>query len=145
MNLDTLDKVFTDGGNDWGAKWLGSIEGPFTGEVTFDVEVDNGMRLEIDGKRVINAWRKKDARQGKISMVKGKKYPLVMSYYKEGGASYLKLYWSWEGKEKEIVPTDALSYTIEDAMATNEGEDDARITFPAVITLDFAWYRAQCR
>ena len=125
MNLDSVDKVFPSGlGNDWGAKWIGAIEGPFTGEVTFDVEVDNGMRLEIDGKRVINAWSKRGARKGKMTMVKGKKYPVVMSYYKDGGASYLKLYWSWEGKEKEIVPSSALSYTMADAMATDDGDDD---------------------
>jgi formylglycine-generating enzyme required for sulfatase activity len=125
MNLDSVDKVFpSDLGNDWGAKWIGSIEGPFTGEVTFDVEVDNGMRLEIDGKRVIDAWRKNAGRQGKMSMVTGKKYPVVMSYYKDGGASYLKLHWSWEDKEKEIVPSSALSYTMADALATSEGDDD---------------------
>ena len=125
MNLDSMDKVFPSGlGNDWGAKWVGSIEGPFTGEVTFDVEVDNGMRLGIDGKSVINAWRKKANRQGKMMMVKGKKYPVVMSYYKDGGASYLKVYWSWAGKEKEIVPTNALSYTMADAMAIDDGDDD---------------------
>jgi len=124
MNLDSVDKVFVGNGNDWGAKWIGSIEGPFTGEVTFDTEVDNGMRLEIDGNRVINAWRKKLSRQGKMAMVKGKKYPVVMSYYKDGGESYLRLYWSWQGKEKKIVPTDALSYTIAEAMATNDGDDD---------------------
>ncbi|MHC4526587.1 MAG: SUMF1/EgtB/PvdO family nonheme iron enzyme [Planctomycetota bacterium] len=125
MNLDSVDKVFPgDLGNDWGAKWIGSIEAPFTGEVTFDVEVDNGMRLEIDGKTVINAWRKRSPRQGKMVMVKGKKYPVVMSYYKDGGASYLRLYWSWAGKDKDIVPTSALSYTMADAMATDEGDDD---------------------
>jgi hypothetical protein len=125
MNLDSVDKVFpADLGNDWGAKWIGSIEGPFTGEVTFEVEVDNGMRLEIDGKRVINAWRKRGARQGKMAVVKGRKYPVIMSYYKDGGASYLRLYWSWAGKEKEIIPTSALSYTMADAMATSDGDDD---------------------
>ncbi|MHC4720740.1 MAG: SUMF1/EgtB/PvdO family nonheme iron enzyme, partial [Planctomycetota bacterium] len=125
MNLDSVDKVFPSGlGNDWGAKWMGAIEGPYTGEVTFDVEVDNGMRLEIGGKRVIDAWSRRGARQGKMTMVKGKKYPVVMSYYKDGGASYLRLYWSWAGKEKEIVPTSALSYTMADAMATKDGDDD---------------------
>jgi len=125
MNLDSVNKVFPrDLGNDWGAIWIGAIEGPFTGEVTFDVEVDNGMRLEIDGKRVIDAWRKNAGRQGKMPMVKGKKYPVVISYYKDGGASYLRLYWSWEGKEKEIVASSALSYTIADAMATRDNDDD---------------------
>jgi hypothetical protein len=59
-----------------------------------------------------------------MSMVKGKKYPVVMSYYKDGGASFLKLYWSWDRKEKEIVPSSALSYTMADAMATRDGDDD---------------------
>jgi hypothetical protein len=57
-------------------------------------------------------------------MVKGKKYPVVISYYKDGGASYLKLYWSWAGKERQIVPTDTLSYTMADAMATKDDGDD---------------------
>jgi formylglycine-generating enzyme required for sulfatase activity/antitoxin component YwqK of YwqJK toxin-antitoxin module len=138
MNLDSMDKVFPKGlGKSWGAKWIGSIEGPFSGEVTFDVEVDNGMRLEIDGKNVINAWHKEATHKGKMSMVKGKKYPVVMSYYKDGGASYLRLYWSWAGKEKEIVPTDALSYTIADAMATNESDDDDEDNVPGGHNISF--------
>ncbi|MHC4648760.1 MAG: SUMF1/EgtB/PvdO family nonheme iron enzyme [Planctomycetota bacterium] len=76
LNLNTLDKVWTGGDNDWAVRWVGYIEAPVTGEVTFYGEVDNGMRLEIDGKMIVDNWDEDEAGQlqGKMSMVKGKKY-----------------------------------------------------------------------
>jgi len=141
LKLDTLDKVWTGGDNDWSVKWFGYIEGPFTGEVTFDAEADNGMRLEIDGKRIIDAWDAHAQPQGKMNMVKGKKYPVILSYYKDGGASYLKLYWSRAGKEKDIVPVEAMSYTgVEDEMTDvgdDDDDDDEDISIPGYHNIGF--------
>ncbi|MHC4682990.1 MAG: SUMF1/EgtB/PvdO family nonheme iron enzyme [Planctomycetota bacterium] len=124
LKLDTLDKVWTGGDNDWSARWFGYIEAPQTGEVAFYGEADNGMLLQIDGKSIINAWDDNAQPQGKMSMVEGKKYPIVLSYYKDGGASYLKLYWSRADKEKEVVPIQVLTYTGVEAQMTNVKDDD---------------------
>jgi hypothetical protein len=126
LNLRMLDKTWTGGDNDWSVRWIGSIEGPVTGEVIFYGEADNGMRLEIEGKMIVDTWDedKPGNPQGKMSMIRGKKYPLVLNYYKDGGASYLKLYWSWADKTKDIVPVHAVSYTGIETAATDVDNDD---------------------
>ncbi|MHC4617089.1 MAG: LamG-like jellyroll fold domain-containing protein [Planctomycetota bacterium] len=109
--LEVVDHDWTGGYNDWSARWRGYIEGPFTGEVTFSAEVDNGLKLEVDKRVVIDGWGRGKAREGKISMVQGKKYAVVLSYYQDGDPSYLRLYWSWEGQAKTPVEPSALSHS----------------------------------
>ncbi|MHC4622983.1 MAG: LamG-like jellyroll fold domain-containing protein [Planctomycetota bacterium] len=109
--LEVVDHDWTGGYNDWSARWRGYIEGPFTGQVTFSAEVDNGLKLEVDNRVVIDGWGRGKAREGKMSMVQGKKYPIVLSYHQDGDPSYLRLYWSWEGQAKTPVEPSALSHS----------------------------------
>ena len=46
-----------------------------------------------------------------MRMVKGKKYPIVLSYFQDGHPSYMRLYWSWAGRERQIVDASALSHS----------------------------------
>ena len=50
--LEKVNHEWTGGYKDWSARWRGYIESPFGGEITFDAEVDNGIKLEVDGKVV---------------------------------------------------------------------------------------------
>ena len=109
-----VNHTWTGGYNDWSARWHGYIEGPFTGEVTFTAEVDNGLKLEINKQTVIDGWGRRKARSGKISMEKGKKYPIVLSYFQDGDPSFLRLYWSWAGQAKAVVEPAALSHSEKD-------------------------------
>jgi len=108
--LTEADNNWTGGNNDWSARWRGDIEAPVSGEVTFTAEVDNGIKLEINKEVVIDGLGRGKARSGKITMEKGKKYPIVLSYFQDGDPSFLRLYWSWSGKERAIVPGDALQH-----------------------------------
>jgi len=99
---------WTGGANDWSAKWSGYIEAPFTGEVTVDAEADDGLKLQIGGRVVIDGWGKDKARAGTIQMEKGKRVPVELWYYQDGGDSYLKLFWSWEAHRRSKIPDRAL-------------------------------------
>ncbi|MHC4624425.1 MAG: PA14 domain-containing protein [Planctomycetota bacterium] len=101
---------WTGGPGDWSGYWQGFIEGPFTGEVTFVAEVDNGIRLAIGEKIVMDGLGRRKSRVGKALMVRGKKYPLRLWYFQDGDPSYLRLYWSWPGQDKLIVDESAFSY-----------------------------------
>jgi hypothetical protein len=101
---------WTGGPLDWSGYWQGYIEGPFTGEVAFNAEVDNGIRLAIGDKMVIDGLGRRKSRVGKALMVRGKKYPIRLWYLQDGDPSYLRLYWSWAGQDKVIVDESAFSY-----------------------------------
>jgi len=105
---------WTGGPGDWSGYWQGCIEGPFTGEVTFTAEADNGLKLEIDNQVVIDGLGRKKARVGRVSMIKGKKHPMKLWYFQDGDPSYLRLYWSWAGQDKVIVNESAFSYSTAD-------------------------------
>jgi len=109
--LPRMDGDWTGGDKDWSARWRGYIEAPFTGEVTFHAEAQNGLKLKIGKQLVIDGWAEDKGRSGKISMVKGKKYPVVLSYYQDGGRSFLHLYWSWPGGQRVLVPAGAIWHT----------------------------------
>jgi hypothetical protein len=101
-SLDRVDKDWgSEHGNTWSVRWYGHIVAPVTGEVTFTAEADNGMLLKIDGQTVISGWDEDAARSGTFAMNKGALYPLTLSYYNKGGGdAYLRLYWSWQDKQR---------------------------------------------
>jgi len=109
--LDKLDNDWTGQGNDWSARWYGYVEAPFTGEVTFAAEADNGLLLNIGEHVVIDGWGKDKSRTGKIALVKGKKYPVVLSYFQDGGKSILRLYWSWDNGDSVLIPASVLRHS----------------------------------
>jgi hypothetical protein len=112
--LKHVKQEWTGGYKNWSARWRGYIEGPFTGEVTFVAEVDNGVKLEIDKQTVIDGWGRGKTREAKVSLVKGKKHPIVLSYFQNGDPSFLRLYWSWPGQDKILVDPSALSHSDKD-------------------------------
>jgi hypothetical protein len=112
--LEHINHEWTGGYNDWSARWRGYIEAPFTGEVTFSAEADNGLKLEVNKQVVINGWGRRKPRSGRISMKKGKKYPIVLSYFQDGDPSFLRLYWSWTGQSKTLVDASVLSHSQKD-------------------------------
>ncbi len=109
--ITSVDKEWTHGSGDYSCRWYGFIVGPFTGNVKFDAEADNGLILKIAGKMVIAGKSKKE--RGSLTMVKGKSYPIEFSFFTSGYPGYFRLYWSWDGHGKEIVDPSALYYTEE--------------------------------
>lgn len=64
-----------------------------TGSLTFEVEGDDGYRLMVNGKEVINAWTRNrwGARQYKIDVENGKSYQLSLEYWQGDGKANIKL------------------------------------------------------
>ncbi|MHC4499243.1 MAG: PA14 domain-containing protein, partial [Planctomycetota bacterium] len=107
VTLSSLDQIWGQGsdsgyGRQWAAKWEGSIVGPASGDVKFELENDQSIKVEIAGKVVVNS---KGATSGSMKMVKGKKYPIVVTYIKEGAEFLcsLKVEWSWAGQAASVV------------------------------------------
>jgi hypothetical protein len=117
--LEVPDHNWTGGYKNWSARWRGYIQAPFTGEVTFIAEADNGLKLEIGKQVVIDGWGRGKAREGTMNMDKGKKYPIVLSYFQDGDPSYLRLYWFWQGQAKKLVDASAFSHSTQDEEYVN--------------------------
>ncbi|MHC4666416.1 MAG: LamG domain-containing protein, partial [Planctomycetota bacterium] len=94
-----------------------------------ELENDQSIKVEIAGKVVVNS---KGATSGSMKMVKGKKYPIVVTYVKEGSEFLcsLKVEWSWAGQAasvvggENLVHSDARENELKAIMAAADNDDD---------------------
>jgi hypothetical protein len=110
LDLSKKDSTF-DKGSAWSGRFLGFIEAPVTGAVAFEGIADDGMEVIVEGRKLISAWNQKNKpAAGTVTMVKGRKYEVEITYTQNGGDAFMRLHWSWPGQEKQIVPSSAISY-----------------------------------
>ena len=114
LNVDPLLSVDQNWGksrgNTWSARWTGFIQAPYTGQVTFNAQATDGIRLKIADTIVIDGLSQKPDRSGKINMSKGQKMPVTLEFESSHGKAKLKLFWQWNGQSKTLVPAGALSH-----------------------------------
>ncbi|NMB80239.1 MAG: SUMF1/EgtB/PvdO family nonheme iron enzyme [Ignavibacteria bacterium] len=112
LNELNSDRVNWQNLDDFTAMWTGQIASPFTGDVTISVEVDAGVRLRIDGKTIIDGFELQSDKSGEFFFQAGKRYQIEVDYIKlKGRQSFMRFYWSVDGKPKELIPADALTCT----------------------------------
>ena len=78
---------------------------PETGDYTIAVRGDDGVRLWVDGKIVIDAWKPQDSvtDTGTVSLEQGKSYDIKLEYYDEGGNAVCQLGWRLPSQKVNIV------------------------------------------
>jgi endoglucanase len=91
-------------------RWTGQIQPKYTEEYAFKTTSDDGVRLWINGKLVIDHWKDQPAlpHSGKINLEAGKKYDVRLEYYDNAGAASAKLAWASANQKLEIVPQSQL-------------------------------------
>ena len=72
---------------DFSARWTTDFRAKTSGDITFELDADDGYRFLVDGKEVINAWSRNrwGARTYKLTTEAGKTYRLVLEYYQGDG------------------------------------------------------------
>jgi hypothetical protein len=108
-----IDAMYNDNSN-YGLRFNGFLTPPLEGEYEFRAEADTGVRLIVDGKKVIDGWALDGVRTGKAVMTKGRATPLIVEYFfdieKGGKKALLRLFWTPPGKSEEAVPAAAYSH-----------------------------------
>jgi len=99
------------GPDNFSARWTGEVEAAFTETYTFYTNSDDGVRLWIDGQRLVNNWTDHGNTEdkGTIYLVAGSTYSLVMEMYENGGDAVAELRWSSPSTPKQLIPQAALS------------------------------------
>lgn len=118
---------------DWySVRWSGSVIAPSTGKVQIGIEGNEGYRLYIDDRLLIDQWTKKSysARFASVDMAEGKLYRLRVEYYENSGAARIKLIWNVkddsDAKIREAVQLAAASDQVILVAGINEGEFNDR-------------------
>jgi predicted phage baseplate assembly protein len=110
-------------GNDqFSARWTGFIKVPRSGRWRFFVTGDDGVRLWIDGKLIIDDWFDRAAIERssaeRLELESDRHYDIRLEYYENAGSARVSLAWSSDEQNatKAVVPTTALfpkdAYTI---------------------------------
>jgi hypothetical protein len=91
-------------------RWTGFIEPKYSETYTFYSVSDDGFRLYVDNKLVIDDWSNHAPRErsGKIALTAGKSTPIKVEYYENTGGAVAKLLWSSSTQAKQVVPSEQL-------------------------------------
>jgi hypothetical protein len=102
---------------DFSRLWVGRIKFPVSGEVVFEAECNNGLRLTIDDQLIIDGWRGNGQRHGSIDAPKNEWLPFRLEFYQDGGEAYCRLYWQWPGHQRVLIPDSAFAHFSSDRTA----------------------------
>ncbi len=80
-------------------RWTGSIRSTTAGTYTFGVAHDDGARLWVNGRLLIDAWQSSTGQldTATIDLAAATDYYLVLEYYEAAGAALCELYWETPG------------------------------------------------
>lgn len=97
------------GPTNWSARWLGTITARYSETYTFTATVDDGFRLWIGGKQVINRWTTGKATvTGTVAMQAGQALDFRAEYYQSASNAEATLWWASAQQVKEVVPMSCL-------------------------------------
>jgi beta-glucosidase len=81
---------------DWySARWTGTLTAPSSGAARLGVEGNDGYRLYLDGRLVIDNWRKQSygTRTADVALAPGGTHAIRLEYFESTGSARLKLLW----------------------------------------------------
>lgn len=96
--------------NNFNVAWSGTIIPKYSEKYTFITLSDDGVRLWVDDKLIIDNWTNHNPTKdsAEITLKAGKKYNIKMDYFENSGRATIKLFWSSTSQQKQIIPTEAL-------------------------------------
>ncbi|MGI5351381.1 PA14 domain-containing protein [Streptomyces sp. CA-250714] len=93
-------------------RWTGKLTPERSGSHTFHITGDNGFRMWLDGRLVIDHWVPdwdKEQNSEPVELTAGKAYDLKVEHFEEEGGSNLHLRWTPPGNAKTAVPQSAFT------------------------------------
>ncbi|MFK0018772.1 PA14 domain-containing protein [Streptomyces sp. NPDC090798] len=142
LDFDDLEprlRFATGQDNDVSVRWTGKLVPEKSGPTTFSIIGDNGFRLWIDGRPVIDHWVDdwdREQTSEPVDLTAGHAYDFKLEYFEHYGGSNLHLRWTEPGGGKVAIPQSAFllpdGYDYDGALATTV-QPDGR-----TLKLDFA-------
>jgi len=116
-------------------RWTGWVQPLHSETYTFTTLTDDGARLWVDGRRLVNTWQEQSATEqsGRISLAAGRRYRIKMEYYDDSSDAVAKLLWSSPSQRKEIIPKTQLypAWATEGLAAAADGARAAEVVTPS--------------
>ena len=105
--MDVPQKTTNDG---FGLRFTGNLLVPRSGRYTFHLRSDDGSRLYLGGRQVINhdGLHGMSEKRAAVDLPAGPQ-PIVVTYFDNGGGDGLEITWSGPGFDRQPIPADRLS------------------------------------
>lgn len=93
-------------------RWKGKVKPVYSEKYTFLVSSDDGVRVWIDGKLLIDDWRDHSAAisKGSIELTAGILYDIKLEYYENRGDASVRLMWESPRQRQAVIPQNALFF-----------------------------------
>lgn len=90
--------------DNFSVRWSGKLQPTQGGEYIIGLKSNDGSRLFIDGKEVIDNWKdqKMTLKTTAIALKAGQSYDLKLEYYDAGGSAAVKLMWDKPKSDKSL-------------------------------------------
>lgn len=95
-------------------RWTGQVKAPSSGNYTFFTQADDGVRLWVNGQRLIDDWEDWGVvkeRSGTINLTGEQMYDIRLEYFELGGQASARLLWSGPNQSKQVIPQSRLYST----------------------------------
>jgi hypothetical protein len=92
-------------------RWTGRVLADRSETYTFCVTSNDGARLRVDGKLLVDRWRNQAATEycGTIALRTGTWYALELEYYEGAKTATVRLTYASPGTSKRVIPSDHLA------------------------------------
>ena len=121
----------------YSARWSGTLHAPVSGEYTFTFVGDDGYRLFLDGKPLIDEWTHPNGtKSAPANLEAGKSYELRAEFFQSGGDVRAQLSWRLPGQEvyaaalEAAKQSDAVVLCVSTKGTDAEGSDRSSMDLP---------------
>ncbi|MCX6628088.1 MAG: DUF1800 family protein [Candidatus Solibacter sp.] len=97
--------------DEFSARWTGQVLAPATAAYTFTTVSNNGVRVWVNGVKVIDNWVAHSTatnHSAAIPLVAGQKYDIRMEFFEQFGGAVAKLLWNAPGQTAAVIPQSQL-------------------------------------
>lgn len=121
-------------------RWTGKLTPPATGDYQIGVTTDDGVRLFLDGKLLIEYWRDRSPMTNTVNvkLEKNRQYDIRMEYYENAGGAYASLGWNYQPEYGRDIAEAAQAAKNADAaiifvgIVEGEGMDRSSLDLPGM-------------
>ncbi len=88
------------------ARWTANLEVPFTEAYRLITSTDDGVRLWLDGRLVIDNWTDHGTTDdvAQVDLIAGQIYHIRMEWYENTGGAVARLFWQSPTLARQIIP-----------------------------------------
>ncbi|WP_169515139.1 PA14 domain-containing protein [Hymenobacter norwichensis] len=95
--------------DNFSVRWEGLLAAPATGRYKFSVQTSEGVRMWVNGKKVLDTWDgKKNSGEAPLAIANlaaGEKTSIKLEYFDQEGDARIQLQWTPPGQAEQTIPS----------------------------------------